>query len=94
MVVGHRVSLSSADVSIMSPALWSPEHSVGRLGVRVEVELCAGGDIADGLHVAAHDDQAGQPRPEPRVRQQPDGEVGQGAQRHQGHQPGVGLGQP
>ena len=78
----------------MWPAPGSPEHSVGRLGVRVEVELCTGGDIADGLHVAAHDDQAGQSLPEPRVCQQPDGEVSQGAQRHQGHQAGVGPGQP
>ena len=72
---------------------WAPEHSVGGLGVRVEVELGSGRDIADGLHVAAHDEEAGQPRPEAGVCQQPDGEVGQWTQRHQGHLPGVSPGQ-
>ena len=95
MVVGHRVNLTSADVMIMwSPGTsWSPEHSVRRLRVRMEVELGRGCDIADGLHVAAHDVEAGQPRSETWVCQQPDGEVSQRTQSHQGHLPRVSPGQ-
>ena len=91
-MVGHWVSLGSAVIMSVVTS-WAPEHCVGRLGVSVEVELGRGCDITDGLHVAAHDVEAGQPRPETGVCQQPDGEVSQRTQSHQSHLPRVSPGQ-